>query len=120
MKKLLLLFVIVFVSCSKEQYPKYELCRVKYVPDSLKEKQRQFITETVRAATYSLSTADYEDVDETIQQARYTSEDVYAVEVIGLRVIYNEESFFNNEEIAPEHMTEQEKAIFNKLRKGVQ
>ncbi len=118
MKKLLLLFVIVLISCSKEQYPKYGLCRVKYVPDSLKEKQRQFITETVRAATYNLSTSDYEDVDETIQQAENTSEDVFAIEVIGLRVHYDDD-IFNREDIAPEHMTEQEKAIFNKLRKGV-
>ena len=56
-------------------------------------------------------------MDETIQQARYTSEDVYAIEVIGLRVTYND--VFDNEKIAPENMTEQEKRIFNKLKNGV-
>ena len=67
---LLFLFTILFTNCEKaEKYPKYSICEIEFVPDSLKQEHRKFIIETVRAGSQNMTGGDYEDVDETIQQA---------------------------------------------------
>lgn len=85
---MVILIVIIFVSCSDDnniKYPVYSLKMVKYVPDSLKEKQRTWIIEIVRAASQQMTGGDYEDVGETILQAERTSNRLFQVNTMGLK-----------------------------------
>lgn len=111
---ILLLAVVFLSSCNSEKYPKYSLETIEYVPDSLKSEQRKFITETVRAASQHMTGGDYEDVDETIQQAERTSGNIFSVKVIGLK-----KELYENEwsplKIKPQDFTSEEKRIFDSL-----
>lgn len=81
-----LTLMCVFISCSEPtKYPIYTLETIEYVPDSLKQEHRTWITETVRAASQHMTGGDYEDIDETIRQAKWTADDLFEVSVIGLR-----------------------------------
>ena len=65
-----LLACVFLTSCSSDdEYPRYTLETIKYVPDSLKIKHRTWVTETIRAASQHMTGGDYEDVDVTIRQA---------------------------------------------------
>lgn len=75
MKNLKLIYVVlatvILGSCSQQDnYPKYRLTTIQYVPDSLKSEYSKFITETVRAASQQMNGGDYEDVDETSRKNR--------------------------------------------------
>ena len=111
---ILLLAVVFLSSCNSEKYPKYSLATIDYVPDSLKAEHRKFITETVRAASQHMTGGDYEDVDETIQQAHTTANNIFSVKVIGLK-----KELYENEwdalRIKPQDFTAEEKRIFDSL-----
>lgn len=110
----ILLFVVVMSSCNSEKYPKYSLTTIHYIPDSLKDEHRKFITETVRAASQHMTGGDYEDADETIYQAELTAERVFSVSVIGLKKQINE-NYWNDLELLPSQFTDYEKMVFDSL-----
>ena len=114
---LIILATLCLISCKKQPQPaiSYELTTINYIPDSLKQKQQLWITETVRAASQHLSAGDYEDVHKTIYAAGNESEDLFGIKVIGLRKIYGQDGFYDSVEIVPDNMTKYEKQIFNKL-----
>lgn len=100
-------------SCdTKPEYPKYHLTTITYIPDSLKAEYRVFIVETIRAASKQMTAGDYENVDETIQQAEYTAYHVFSVSVIGLSKIVSTDRSI---ELKPEEFNAREKAIFDEL-----
>lgn len=107
---------ITFSSCEKQdKYPKYSLTSINFIPDSLKEKHRTFITETVRAASQHMSAGDYEDIDETIIQAERTADNVFESEVIGLRKQIND-NVWDDLQLKPNELTPYEKEILDSLK----
>jgi len=82
MKKVLLFLSLIIVISSCNHYSdNYVLSNVVYIPDSLKDKQAQFITETVRAASQHMSGGDYEDPEDVIYAANSTFENIYGIKV---------------------------------------
>lgn len=60
MKKMYLIVlssILVSTSCidSKPYYPRYTLISISYIPDSLKKEHREWIKETVRAASQHMT-----------------------------------------------------------------
>ena len=109
-----LLAVVFLSSCNSDKYPKYSLETIDYVPDSLKVEHRKFITETVRAASQHMTGGDYEDVDETIQQAERTADNIFSVKVIGMKKeLYKDQ--WDALRIKPQNFTPEEKRIFDSL-----
>ena len=115
MKKLIITSILLsLISCKEEPVEQYSLRVIRFVPDSLKTAQRTWIRETIRSASERMTTSDYEDVDETIEQAKYTSDQLFEIEVTGLSKRVNE---YSNIDILPINFTEEEKLIFKKLNK---
>jgi hypothetical protein len=109
----MLLVAVFFTSCT-EKYPKYSLTPIKFIPDSLKSEHRKFITETVRAASNQMTGGDYEDVDETILQAEYTADNIFAEKVIGLRKEVDDKHW-NDLILKPNELNSYEKKILDSL-----
>ena len=119
MKKLFiisLLLTIILSSCgdTRIKYPIYSLDTIEYVPDSLKKEQREWITETIRAASQNMTGGDYEDVDETIQQVEITSNRLFEVSALGLRKQIND-NYWDDLYIMPVEFNKSEKQIFDSL-----
>tara|TARA_B110000971_G_C19865582_1_gene433691 strand:- start:77 stop:448 length:372 start_codon:yes stop_codon:yes gene_type:complete len=119
MKKTILLYtllLILFSSCKKdiEKYPIYSLKTIRYVPDSLKTEQREWIKETVRASNQNLSAGDYENIDETIVQVERTSENLFEITVVGLRKKVNDDNW-DDIELKPNELNDYEKKIIDSL-----
>lgn len=102
-------------SCSEDiKYPIYSIEKIKYVPDSLKAEHRAWITETIRAASQHMTGGDYEDVDETIIEAKRTADRLFQVNVIGLRKEINEKSW-DDLHLKPIELNHKEKLILDSL-----
>lgn len=101
-------------NCGNKSPVAYSLISLEYVPDSLKAKHREFITETIRAASQHMTGGDYEDVDQTIIQAKRTADQVFAVSVMGLEKRVNNNSW-DNIKLRPEQFTPHEKHLFDSL-----
>lgn len=93
----------------------YELGSASFVPDSLKDDQRKFVIETVRAASQHMTGGDYEDVDDTIEQAQETSEELFEVTVPTLYKVINDHGEKTYVHILPEQLNEREKRILDSL-----
>lgn len=121
MKKLNYLLIvcllsIIFVSCGENvKYPRYSIEKIHIVPDSLKSAHREWIKETVRAASMHMTGGDYEDVDETILQAEQTANRIFEIQIIGLRKEINED-FYSDVIILPNEFTANDKHILDSLR----
>ena len=88
---LLVVVLFSFTSCiNNPTYPYYTLDQTRTIPDSLKEKHREWIKETVRATNQHLSAGRYENVTESIQQAKYTADELFGVLEFGLRKHQNQ------------------------------
>jgi hypothetical protein len=85
----------------------------EYVPDSLKIVHREWIKETVRAASQNMSGGDYEDADETIEQAKITADELFAKRVIVLKKELNRRGACLY--LFPNELSEKEKQIFDNL-----
>lgn len=109
-----LLLIFVISSCKKEKYPKYSLTTIEFIPDSLKDEHRKFITETVRAASQHMTGGDYEDVDETISQAERTSFNTFSVTTIGLKKQIND-NLWDDLKLLPIQFTSYEKQLFDSM-----
>jgi hypothetical protein len=114
MKYLLFLLLLSTVACDDKKV-EYWIVKEIMIPDSLSSKQAQFVIDVVKAATNNMSTHDYEDVDDTIEQARIEAFKIYSIEVVCLR---RKVSGKMTVAIYPHEMTEYEKSIFDKLRAG--
>lgn len=102
-------------SCSEDiKYPIYSLETIEYVPDSLKMEHRLWITETIRAASQHMTGGDYEDVDETIIQAKRTADELFQVNCIGLRKEINE-NYWDDLHLKPSELNNKEKDILDSL-----
>lgn len=91
-----MLVAVLFVGCKKDmsiKYPIYSKIQIKYIPDSLKGKHREWIKETIRASNQHLSAGDYEDINETIQQVEMTADNIFEIETFGLRKQFSEATF---------------------------
>ena len=116
-KILLLILSISMLSCKEDiKYPAYALTKITYIPKEQKEKHTKFITETIRAASQQMTGGDYEDVDQTIIQAERTADNLFQIEILGLRKNINE-NYWDSIEIKPEDFNMKEKKIFEQLNK---
>ena len=103
----------VFYACEQvPSYPRYELGAIEYVPDSLKAEHREYITETIKAASFHMSAGDYEDIDITIRQAKWTADELFEVKGFGL---IKRNGQFNYVHIPVCKMSKSEKKIFDSL-----
>ena len=78
-----ILLTIILIGC--EEPSRYQLSQRSYVPDSLKQAYATYVTELVRAATNNLTTCDYEDVDDTIDEAEKSAMSLYQVNELVLQ-----------------------------------
>ncbi|MCA9351822.1 hypothetical protein KC866_00285 [Patescibacteria group bacterium] len=57
-----------------------------FIPDSLKEKHRKWVSETISNASYHLSAGRYKNVDETIRQIERTAKNLFSEVEDGLLI----------------------------------
>jgi hypothetical protein len=109
--------LFLFTSCEtkKETYPKYSLTKVEYVPDSLKVEYRTWITETIRAASEHMSGGDYENINQTIVQAKWTADELFEVSVIGLRKQINDDHL-HDLYLSPSELSKYELKVLDSLK----
>ena len=86
-----LFFIVLNCKETKECTPKYSLRSAwgydeTIVPDKYKQAYSETVTNIVKAATYKLTTVDYEDVDDTITEAKKVADKLYSIEVPGLAI----------------------------------
>jgi hypothetical protein len=112
---LLSFLLLVSTGCEKEAI-EYELSFIHHIPDSLKQQHRDWIQETVRAASQHMTGGKYESPHKTIREARYTADDLFGKNVLGLRKYINGNQW-ENVNLLPEEMSEEEKIIFERLIK---
>ena len=90
----------------------YSVSTITFVPDSLRLKQAEWITETMRAASNRLTTSDYEDPEDVLQQAQYTSEEIFGRKVSCLRISHDTG---DHEYVIQERMTPEQRIIYDRL-----
>jgi len=112
---LLIIFTGTLLSCDEEiAYPRYSLTKINYIPDSLKIQHRVWITETIRAASQHMTGGDYEDVDDTIREVKYTANDLFEVSIIGLKIEVDEH-YFNDLELKPQELNQYQYKVYEDL-----
>ncbi len=107
------LLLVCMTLCGCGDYPKYELHSIQYVPDSLKEKHRTWIMETVRASNQHLSAGDYENVPQTIQTAKWIADELFSASEPCLRRLDGAGVMWYD--VSKEYMTKNERIIFDSL-----
>lgn len=116
-KMLLVAVLFSFIACKKDmsiKYPIYSKTKVSYIPDSLKTKYREWIKETIKASNQHLSAGNYEDIDETIEQAEQTANNIFEVETYGLRKQFSDGDF-DYLDYKPNELNAYEKRILDSL-----
>ena len=89
----------------------------KQIPDSLRDDMAKFITETMRASSYHLTTSDYEDVDDAIEEVRKTAIEIYSVYVEGLNYNDPNDQYSGYYVFIPySQLSNRQKLVFNKLK----
>lgn len=115
---ILIVLVLSLVGCEvndDREKVEYRIVPIYHVPDSLKEAHRNFIIEATRAASQHMSAGDYEDVDETIEQAEITADRLFQVKAYGLEREFPQGNGYFSEDILPKDFTPHEKRIFDSL-----
>jgi hypothetical protein len=120
MKKILCILcgMFVWIGCSDEPTISYYLEIHSEVPIEKQEQLATFVKETVKNATYKLTTSDYEDVDDTIREAYKVGVQIYAIRVIGMQRVENH-GFFGDcysTWIPIDEMTDKEKELCKALQ----
>ena len=114
---LFLILSVCIISCGEdEKYPRYDLGTTIVVPDSLQPKYREWVKETVRAASQHMTGGDYEDVDETIEQAEISGKRLFGKNQTCLLITPREYSVAC--EVKLSDMTVEQKFIYYKLLKN--
>lgn len=118
MKRITIIILLcMLTSCvERVKYPIYTLNTITFVPDSLKKQHRQWITETIRGSNQHLSAGDYEDIDETIIQVERTANNLFEIEVIGLRKQIDDNNY-NDLKLNPNQLNNYEIKILDSLSK---
>ena len=89
-----LLFLVYSCENHVDRSPKYLLTTTTIIPDSLKEKQRLWIKETVSATNLQMTAGDYEDPEDVIETATESSKTIFGVEVYTLqRMDYSQNDY---------------------------
>jgi len=118
-----LLFAVIFSSCGEVSNKgwvdtkKYSLSTTVIVPDSLKKEYADWVKETVKAASQNMTGGDYEDVDETIEQAQSSGEKIFGREVRCLRIKYGE---YDYSYVPCDRLDSIQKIIYDKLLNNFQ
>ena len=112
---ILIATILLSSSCTDSEYPRYSLTTIEYIPDSLKKEHRDYITETIRAASEHMTGGDYEDVDVTIRQAKWTADELFQTSEVGLRKEIDDNTY-HNLHIRQRDFTVKEKQIFDSLQ----
>jgi hypothetical protein len=107
--------VMVITGCV-DNYPKYSYGIEQMLPDSLKAKEMTFITETMKATDFHLTTSDYEDPEDVVQELRFTYEKTNSVPVEGLYIQTDPQRM--SDFIPYDRLNEKQKQIFERLRNG--
>jgi hypothetical protein len=89
----------------------YSLSTTTYVPDSLRTIQAKWITETMRAASNRLTTSDYEDPEDVLEQAQSTSDHLFGRSVPCLRISHSD----RYEYVLIKDMTAEQRVIYDRL-----
>lgn len=118
MKNLILLMFVVTIlgSCSFEktsEYPRYSISIMEHTPDSLIDKKAQFIVDVVDAASNRGMGGDYEDVDDTIEEAKKTANQIYSIKISCLHIETSSQDYGSN--VSPSAMTKYQRVIFDQL-----
>jgi len=114
MKKLLLILLIPFMmGCEKNEYPKYKLVVIDYVPDSLIIEYRQWVLDATSASSFHLSTTKYKNVGEALYDARNVGYNLFGIESEALRISLSQYQYYD---IPYCKLTEKQKGIFNSLK----
>ena len=83
MKKLALLFALFLTGCEKS----YSLYWTgTYIPEDKKVEYAEFIQKTVSAASFHMTTSDYEDPEDVIREAKRTANELYGKNTYGLKI----------------------------------
>lgn len=96
-----------------DRSPKYFLEKTTIIPDSLKEKQRQWIKETVSATNLHMTAGDYEDPEDVIETATASSFKIFGVDVYTLQRKNYGEDHYNI--VEPNLLSPKEKVILQNL-----
>lgn len=124
MKKIaLLLMITALFACSDKTTYSYSLTYRSYIPESCAKEYREWITETVRAASQHVTGGDYEDVAYTIRQAKWSADDIFGVKEKVLKIKEHTYSMHGGRVlyhyIRYKDMTINQRDIFNKLNSGL-
>lgn len=71
---------------SREKYPQYEYGTMFHVPDSNQVKYSQFVIAVMSSSTSHLTTSDYEDPEDVLEQAEETGKEIFSVKEEGLHI----------------------------------
>jgi hypothetical protein len=118
MKKLafLLLLVVTLASCNQTEYPIYKYGTESEIPDSLKVKYSEWVTETVKASNNNMTGGDYEDPEDVIAQAEITGHNIFSVEVEGMYITECSECMWDFTPVSK--MTPKQLIIFNRIKEN--
>jgi len=115
-KIILLLTAFGMFSCGpgyrEETYPKYSIEIQRVVPDSLVDQYREWIQETIRAASQHMSGGEYENVGHTIWQAKRTGLELFGEP---RKCLIIATSGYQDYMVPQYQMTEEQREIFNDL-----
>jgi hypothetical protein len=89
---------------------------VRYIPEDMKEAHHLWIIDAVKAASEHMTGGNYSDVDQTIIQAKWTADELFEKQVIGLKKHVNDQTT-DDIELRPQDMTLAERQIFYNLYK---
>lgn len=99
----------------------YRYAHGNQIPDSLRDDMARFVTETMRACDQHLTTSDYEDVDDVVEEVTYTANKIYSIPVEGLE--YNNPNDQSDDWwvfIPYNQLTTKQKSIFDSLKTNQQ
>jgi len=121
MKTIIILLSIITISiitgCNDDNKFPYRYAHREQVPDSLRGDMARFITETVRAADQHLTTSDYEDVDDVVEEVTYSANKVYSIPVAGLEYNDPDDQYTDSWAFIPyNQLSGNQKAIFDSLK----
>jgi len=109
----LIMFIILLCSCSNKQEITYKLSYMYIIKNEDKEKVERFVTNVVEAASKNLTTEDYEDIDDTIEEAAEAAAQLYQTKVICL-AMYRNSLFITR--IPYYQLTKVQEEIFDSLK----
>lgn len=84
MKKMIVFVLGMFLlaGCGDKDY--YLSYGGSFIPDSNKTKYTEYVQKTIAAASYHMTTADYEDPEDLVEAARTSAKELFSVEYYDL------------------------------------